>query len=56
METSNTKYGLLKDIIFPEYFNNGLLKRCILKQKILLRFLTEHSFRNTRMTGKEKSS
>jgi len=33
LETANTKYGLFEDIAFPNYYNNGALKRCILTQR-----------------------
>lgn len=33
LETASTNYGVLENISFAEYHGNGMLKRCILKQK-----------------------
>jgi antitoxin component YwqK of YwqJK toxin-antitoxin module len=33
MEMANTKYGLFKDITFSDYYSNGNLMRCVLKQR-----------------------
>lgn len=33
METANTRYGLLRDLSFAEYFDNGVLSRCVTHQQ-----------------------
>jgi antitoxin component YwqK of YwqJK toxin-antitoxin module len=33
LEHANTKYGLFENIAFPDYYDNGTLKRCILTQR-----------------------
>ncbi len=33
LEIASINYGVLKGVAFAEYNENGILKRCILKQK-----------------------